>query len=100
LGIFIFAAVSVQDVFRVSLFSLKKPAAFLIANIFGLLVYGSSLALGYYVFDVKDILNLILISLGLANFVIALIGYSLLNKSLNTLVKLPYLSDRKEYGRE
>lgn len=67
-----FCAISLQDIYGISLFSLKAPGLFLIASLAGAFVFITSLLIGDHFFHRNDLIYLILVSIGLANLTIFL----------------------------
>jgi len=67
-----FCAVSLSDIYRVSLFSLKSPELFLLVSFGGLLVFISILVAGRLLLDARDPIFLIFCSMGSAYLAIVL----------------------------
>lgn len=67
-----FGTISLQDVYRVLLFSLKRTGLFLLVNIIGLGIFALSIVLGIRLIQTPDSILLLLFSMGSANIIIAI----------------------------
>lgn len=65
-----FCTISLQDIYGISLFSLKSPGLFLITSLVGTFAFIISLIIGERFFHRNDLIQLILLSIGIANMTI------------------------------
>lgn len=67
-----FCSISLQDIYRISLFSLKVPGLLLFVQFAGAFIFILSVVLGNYLLNVNDLVHLVFLSMGLANFIVFL----------------------------
>ena len=72
IAIIIFCIISIREVYKVSLYSIKEPGVYLGINFIGVGVYLLAILIGYYVINVHDLIVLILLSIGLSNLFITI----------------------------
>jgi O-antigen/teichoic acid export membrane protein len=71
-AILTFVTISLQDIYRVLVFSVKKTVLFLVVNVLSLGVFGLSIFLGKALFHTDDFIMLQLFSMGAANLTVAI----------------------------
>ena len=67
-----FCLISLKEIFKVTLYSIKIPAVYLLINFLSVIVYFLSIAVGKYVVNIQDAIMLILASVGLANLFVTI----------------------------
>lgn len=76
-ALLVFCAISLGNIYKISLYSLKRPGIFLIVNFVAIFVLFLSLIAGGYLVSMKDLLYLIFFSMGLANVTVTLGAFML-----------------------
>ncbi len=71
-ALLVFCAISLRNIYKISLYSLKKPGLFLIVNLVGVSVLFVVLIAGECFLHLKDYIYLILLAMGLANITVTL----------------------------